>query len=106
MTSRRWLWIILMLAVAGCKPSAPPSSNVSELAAVMRGCVEKSITSAGKVVSNLDVDIKCRASGEVITLPFDIKDSVIYYAGPAPAPKRPIPGTRTSVRSAICAVLP
>jgi multidrug resistance efflux pump len=28
------------------------------------------------VVSNLDVDIKCRASGEVVKLPFDISQSV------------------------------
>ena len=30
----------------------------------------------GKVVSNLDVDIKCKASGTVKTLPYDISDAV------------------------------
>lgn len=30
----------------------------------------------GKVISNLDVEIKCKASGEIIKLPFDISDKV------------------------------
>ncbi len=38
--------------------------------------MEKTVESAGKVVSNLDVDIKCRASGEVTKLPFDISQHV------------------------------
>ncbi len=34
------------------------------------------IASTGRVVSNLDVDIKCKASGEIIKLPFDVSDEV------------------------------
>lgn len=34
------------------------------------------VASTGRVVSNLDVDIKCKASGAVIKLPFDISDTV------------------------------
>jgi HlyD family secretion protein len=30
----------------------------------------------GKVISNLDVEIKCKASGEIVSLPFDISDNV------------------------------
>ncbi|HVS71884.1 MAG TPA: efflux RND transporter periplasmic adaptor subunit [Phycisphaerae bacterium] len=47
-----------------------------ETATVKRGTVEKSVESAGKVVANLEVDIKCQASGEVQTLPYDISDKV------------------------------
>jgi len=38
--------------------------------------VEKSVNSSCRVVSNLDVEIKCRTSGEVVKLPFDISQSV------------------------------
>ena len=83
---RRWPWTLLVLALlAGGgwwaakhfgPPAGPTTVNPSDLVAVSRGRVEKAVTSSGKVVSNLDVDIKCRASGEVIKLPFDISQSV------------------------------
>jgi HlyD family secretion protein len=41
-----------------------------------RGPIRLAVASTGRVVSNLDVDIKCRASGEVIKLPFDVSDKV------------------------------
>jgi multidrug resistance efflux pump len=50
--------------------------NPGEIVAVARGRVEKSVESSGKVVANLEVDIKCRASGEVTKLPFDISQAV------------------------------
>ena len=34
------------------------------------------VAATGRVVSNLDVDIKCKASGEIITLPYDVSDAV------------------------------
>jgi HlyD family secretion protein len=34
------------------------------------------VSATGRVVSNLDVEIKCKASGEVISLPFDVSDRV------------------------------
>jgi HlyD family secretion protein len=43
---------------------------------VVKGSIMQSVAATGRVVSNLDVDIKCKASGAVITLPFDISDSV------------------------------
>jgi HlyD family secretion protein len=43
---------------------------------VARGDLTRQVTAAGTVASNLDVDIRCRASGEVIELPFDIGDHV------------------------------
>jgi HlyD family secretion protein len=38
--------------------------------------VRQAVTSTGRVVSNLDVEIKCKASGEVVKLPFDISQAV------------------------------
>ena len=40
------------------------------------GPVRQAVSSTGKVVSNLDVEIKCKASGEIVKLPFDISDAV------------------------------
>ena len=86
---RRWrqrgigFLLIVLIAAGGiwllprfAMPRSTASASPSEVVSVALGHVEKSIESSGKVVSNLDVDIKCRASGEVIKLPFDISQSV------------------------------
>jgi HlyD family secretion protein len=41
-----------------------------------RSDIVQSVSATGPVASNLDVQIKCRAYGEVIKLPFDISDRV------------------------------
>ncbi len=43
---------------------------------VERGPIVLSVSTTGRVVANLDVDIKCKASGEVIKLPYDVSDRV------------------------------
>lgn len=43
---------------------------------IERGSIRQSVQCTGRVVSNLDVEIKCRASGQVIKIPFDISDHV------------------------------
>jgi HlyD family secretion protein len=53
-----------------------PLLATTETATVTRGDIDKSVESAGKVVSNLDVDIKCRAGGPVAKLPVDISQTV------------------------------
>lgn len=45
-------------------------------AKVERGPIVMKVSTTGRVVANLDVDIKCKASGEVIKLPFDVSDTV------------------------------
>jgi len=45
-------------------------------AAVERGAIRLAVASTGRVVANLEVDIKCKASGEVVKLPFDVSDAV------------------------------
>jgi len=51
----------------------PDNSFVAEAS---KGDLTEIVSAPGSVASNLDVQIKCRASGEVITLPFDISDRV------------------------------
>lgn len=46
------------------------------LVKVEKGSIRTAVSCTGEVVSNLDVEIKCKASGEVIRLPFDISDRV------------------------------
>ena len=45
-------------------------------AEVERGRIESSVSTTGRVVPNLEVEIKCKASGEVTRLPYDVSDSV------------------------------
>lgn len=45
-------------------------------ARVEKGPIRVTVSCTGRVVSNLDVEIKCKASGEVVKLPFDISDPV------------------------------
>ncbi len=45
-------------------------------AQVEKGPIRLAVSCTGRVVSNLDVEIKCKASGEVVKLPFDISDKV------------------------------
>jgi HlyD family secretion protein len=58
------------------KAAAAAAKEQNTTAVVRRGAIQQSVSSNGQVVSNLDVDIKCRASGEVIKLPFDVSDPV------------------------------
>jgi len=45
-------------------------------ARVERTAIRQEVSCSGSVESNLDVEIKCKASGQIITLPFDISDHV------------------------------
>jgi len=54
------------------KRETPEWSN----AYVTRGSIRLAVSCTGRVVSNLDVEIKCKASGEIKKLPFDISDQV------------------------------
>ncbi len=70
------LLVGLIVALHGRSAAAATAAGKGDLIHVARGTVEKTVESSGKVVSNLDVDIKCRASGEVTKLPFDISQHV------------------------------
>jgi len=43
---------------------------------VERGPIISSISTTGRVVPNLEVEIKCKASGEIAKLPYDVSDYV------------------------------
>ncbi|MHC4777456.1 MAG: efflux RND transporter periplasmic adaptor subunit [Planctomycetota bacterium] len=83
-TVKKILIIAIILAVVGVAVGIwqgvfkvkVDSEDADQTAAVERGPLSKVVACTGRVVSNLDVQIKCRASGEVIQLPFDVSDPV------------------------------
>jgi multidrug resistance efflux pump len=50
--------------------SAAIIANATTNLPVTRGSIIQSVAATGQVVSNLDVDIKCKASGEITVLPY------------------------------------
>lgn len=48
----------------------------TETIVVKRRDLINTVQTSGKVISNLDVEIKCKASGEIIKLPYDISDVI------------------------------
>jgi HlyD family secretion protein len=57
---------------ANVKTETPQWSTVQ----VKKGSIRDAVSCNGQVVSNLDVEIKCKAGGEIVKLPFDISDQV------------------------------
>jgi RND family efflux transporter MFP subunit len=84
---RRWPWIVAAVLLIGGglggwyawhrhAQAVAAIVDPNSLATVVRGDIEKNVTSTGSVTSNRDVDIKCRASGPIIELPYDVSDKV------------------------------
>lgn len=88
---RRWVgwarWIVALLLLGGGlagwdiwsrrqQAVAKAAANAVEIVAVQRGTIEKSVEASGGVKANTEVDIKCRASGEIVKLPFGVSDRV------------------------------
>ena len=81
---KKYVWIIIVSILAICALSCgnasgdkgAAKSSEKKSAVVERKSIKLQVESTGRIVSNLDVQIKCKASGEVITLPFDISDAV------------------------------
>jgi HlyD family secretion protein len=84
MATMKKVLIILVLAGVGLgvwwvwKRSAapPPAPPPIRTAKVVRGDIELHVEAAGSIESDLDVDVKSKASGEVILLPHDVSDRV------------------------------
>jgi RND family efflux transporter MFP subunit len=81
--NKKYIIILLGIAVIAVGYFLSLSSNhvASETeewsnAQVEKGPIRLTVSCTGRVVSNLDVEIKCKASGEVIKLPFDVSDQV------------------------------
>lgn len=65
-----WWWWRQRAVQAEAAEAPPPVAKVE------RGGISLRVAATGRVVSNQDVDIKCKASGEIIQLPFDVSDGV------------------------------
>jgi HlyD family secretion protein len=79
---KKWLIAGGLVAAVGAgaayflfRPAAQPAAK-TETAQVVRADLVRNVSADGRVVSNLDIEIKCKASGEVIRLPFDVSDRV------------------------------
>jgi HlyD family secretion protein len=66
------LAVILGLLFAPKKPETASAPTVQ----VTQGAIQKTVSATGKVVSNFEVEIKAKASGKIIRLPYDVSDSV------------------------------
>ncbi|MCE5279847.1 MAG: efflux RND transporter periplasmic adaptor subunit [Planctomycetaceae bacterium] len=84
----KWVIIIVVLAaiaagiwwaVAHAAPAAVASEQPATTAKVTRGDLNLEVQANGTVESNLDVEIKVKASGEITTLPYDVSDRVPKY---------------------------
>jgi len=56
--------------------STKPSQKTSSTVTVSQGEFLKTVTATGKVVANFEVEIKAKASGKIIRLPYDVSDYV------------------------------
>lgn len=86
--SGAWKWVVIAvvaIAVIGvalwlyrrhAASLAATTAEAAQIELVTRGDVMKTVESSGTVAANLEVEIKCRASGEVVRLPYDISDRV------------------------------
>ena len=81
---KKWLILILIVALAAggayyygvYRANGKSDAPAPVTAKVERGSIRLEVPSPGRIVSNLDVDIKCKASGAVLSLPFDVSDTV------------------------------
>ena len=78
--------IIILLAVGAAgagllawdraRSAASEAAPALSAAGAERGPIVLQVSTTGRVVANLDVAIKCKASGEAVLLPFDVSDPV------------------------------
>ncbi len=75
--------IVVILALGGYfyylrkkKSTTQAEAIETKVVEVQRGSISQTIEASGRVISNLDVEIKCKAGGEIISLPYDESDFV------------------------------
>ncbi|MCX7703119.1 MAG: efflux RND transporter periplasmic adaptor subunit [Planctomycetota bacterium] len=81
---KKLIALVVILGIAGGgyyyweKGKVPEEQSAPKeaTAVVERGGIVLSVSATGKVVANLEVAIKCKASGEIVKLPFDVSDEV------------------------------
>lgn len=78
----RILWIagllvlILVLGIGFMLSPKKPETQPVKLVEVTQGPIIKTIAATGKVTPNFEVEIKAKASGKIIRLPYDVSDYV------------------------------
>ena len=81
---KKWIIIVIVVAALGgggwywqTRTAVAKETEVKLVQAkVDHGPILISVASTGRIVANLDVDIKCKASGEIVKLPFDVSETV------------------------------
>ena len=83
---RKWLITaaVVVLAVGGAffgwkkyqSAKAGATTGKPTTGIVARGNMVQVVNSTGKIVSNLDVEVKCKAGGQIVELPLDVSDVV------------------------------
>jgi HlyD family secretion protein len=83
LTGKNIVIIVVCLIIAGGlgfyflrKAKSKTTVETVSYQAVQRGNLVDSIATTGKISSNLDIDIKCKASGEIVDLPHQVSDYV------------------------------
>ncbi len=78
------IFALSSLFISSCGPPKPPhlqnrKKNIKQkekVTTVEKAPILSAVSTTGRVVANLEVEIKCKASGEVQKLPFDVSDEV------------------------------
>ena len=81
---RKWMMaaaaVLVVCAFFGWKKyrtdKSGPGTGKPTTGVVARGNMVQVVNSTGKIVSNLDVDVKCKAGGQIVELPLDVSDVV------------------------------
>lgn len=68
--------VAILFVLKPWKKKADAAEVTGSTAVVERGTLEVIVSSTGKVVANQEVEIKCKASGTVILLPYDVSETV------------------------------
>ena len=75
-----FLCIIIILAIGSyffySKTNNKPVRDSYSIIHLAKGNIRKSVETTGEVQPKLEVEIKCKASGEIVKLPVDISDQV------------------------------
>ena len=81
---RKFVIILVLIAALGGgtfywvkhRTGGPTATAAPTIVTAIRDNIRLGVECTGTVVSNLDVEIKCEAGGEIISIPYDISDVV------------------------------
>ncbi|MBF0101925.1 MAG: efflux RND transporter periplasmic adaptor subunit [Desulfobacterales bacterium] len=83
---KKWIAAIIIIAIVGgsisawwfitMKQNARQENKGEEVVTIKKGALRVIVEATGRVVPNQEVEIKCKASGEIKKLPVDVSDAV------------------------------